>query len=544
MRKYFPKIQVNKQHSLFLFKTFAKEWNAAQCDENGKWLKGGKRLREVHYELYSGLIALLIEGTIARQNKLNDIDSKHVYNIEKPLLLKASPYRIRNIMAQGCSLSLQTVKNRMERLQECGLISRKWSRDDLNFEIELYPRHLVLTDPESQQIIKTNDFENICKPNAYKTKNENLQDTSNTTSNNKNKKIHFPNVNKSDSLSRINPSQNNEHLKKRGKKCNTKDLSNSDFQNQEQKNQQTPINNESERIEQVVAGERLKHMELQSKKKDAANRIYTKLIAFFWEIWTNLYLPETAPSETLHYVHQSINTLVNDPVYFGSCNNDNQINYQENKLNQALLSTKNWVTARKKKNPEFNFSYLYPNAFLANKPGPGMSFKNSVINTEIKMARQNKLQMEIEKAIQRDREKQSKEKHNYTIENIIAYIYQHPKENTRELVMQAGEYLWNLMPDLIMKLQTDISNPNRVKQIIQNVKQIDEKIIADCFLSQQKIKQEIDSLLPVVQKLLQKNKLTMNQTMFTKFDIGHEYKVTPKAYNINTLKYLQFYTKK
>jgi hypothetical protein len=403
---------------------------------------------------------------------------------------------------------------------------------------------LVLIDPENSEIIKTNDFENICKSNTYKSKNEILQDTSNTSSNNKNKKIHFPNVNKSDSLSRINLSQNNEHLKKTIKKCNTKDSDDSDLENKIQIRNEITAISQSVKTEQAVAGERLKHMELQSKKKDAANRIYSKLIAFFWDIWTNLYMPETAPSETLHYVYQSINTLVNDPVYFGACNSDDQINYQENKLNKSLLSTKNWVDARKKKNPDFNFSYLYPNAFLANKPGPGMSFKNSVINTEIKMARQDKLQMEIEKVIQREREKQSKEKHNYTIENIIAYIYQHPKENTRELVMQAGEYLRHLMPDLVMKLQTDIANPHRVKQIIQNVKQIDEKIIQDCFLAQQKIKQQIDGLLPVMQKLLQKNKLTMSQSMFTKFDIGHEYKVIPKAYNTVTLKYLQFYTVK
>jgi hypothetical protein len=115
MKKYYPKIQINKQQSLMLFKSFAKEWNLAQCDETGKWLKGAKRLREVHYELYSGLIALLIENTIARQNKLNDIDSKHVYNVQKSLLLKATPYRIRNMIAQGCSLSLQTVKNRIFR---------------------------------------------------------------------------------------------------------------------------------------------------------------------------------------------------------------------------------------------------------------------------------------------------------------------------------------------------------------------------------------------------------------------------------------------
>jgi hypothetical protein len=540
-KKYYAKQHIAIPETELLVLNQYNAINNEQKDERGKWIKGAKRLRPGHLEIYKALLQLLMRNDLFRQNYIYQITGKGIYNAEKPLVSHVKTSDIVNMTLRGLKsgATFQTIKNHLSRLEDFKFITRSWKRSSENFMIEFNPEFIVLKDPETGKFIENIGFENFSNSIIYKSKNENLIDTTNKETKINNKTIHSSNVDNKDLLSQIIPSLKQEHLEKQDKKCNS-------FDPESTKTSQTKTNEtlktKAGKQELPVAPERLKDMVLTGQKKDAANKLYTRLIALFWSFWTNLYMPETAPRETLHYISESIDTLMNDNLYFGSCTNEQQINYQLAKLDKALNSTANWVKSKQKQNPGFNFQYLYPNVFLKNGPGSGkMSFKNSVLRHEIKMQKQQLLNLEFEKAMQRERDKITKQRHNLIIDNLITWIYQQPKQNTKLLTEQAMLYLQQINPELVMKLSTDIANPYRVKQAIENCKEIDKTIIDQCFNQQQKLIAEIDSLLPVMQKKLQQNKLTMSQAMFAKFKIGHQYQVTPLAYNAHTLKALKYY---
>lgn len=534
-KKYYSQVYVDKYLSEQKLAAFMNDWNQQQQDLDGNYPKGAKRLRDIHTETYSALLVLLIKKTIARQNKINKVAENIVpYNVSKPFILSARPYEIKNMMVKGVTnaISLQTVKNRMDRLELAGVISRKWKRGTGQFEIEFYHEFLSLKNPEDDKIIV---FENDSKSIDCKTKNENLPCNTNDLTNKNNKIIQSEIVDKMCEQSSPVLSDLSQHLDSNNKKCNQ----------QETLIQQPTSKLQPDGSKTKVARERSEDIILKNQKKSAANRIYDRLIAALWGTMLNFYMLNTSDKRTLNYVAQSIETLINDDFYFGACKNEKHIQYQESKLNAAINSAHNWYKSKKRDNENFELQYLYPNKYLKNNTeDKHMSFKKSVLHVEIQMLKNNSFQMDIEKAIQKERDKKRGEQFNQIISQVIAYIYLNPKSDTQKLILQAVEYLRKIHPELVQKFNTDIKNNQAVTKILDAHKSFDKQLIAECFEKEQLIEKEINLLLPVMQKLLLSRKLFIDQKMQTKFKFrGAEMVPVPMNYNLDTLKALKFYTK-
>jgi hypothetical protein len=545
-RCYFPQIHLAIPETEKLLTFQINELNLLNKDEKGKWLKGAKILRPGHLNTLKALLQLLMRNDIFRQNYIYTTTGRGIYNTNKPLVCIAYTSDIKNMLVEGLKsgVSAKTIKNYMDRLQEYGIITRKWKRGTEKFQIEFNHEFLVLKNPDDGEFVKNIAFEKYSNSIIYKSKSKNLPYSTKEDIKINNKIIHSENVNKRDLHSQISSSLKKEPLENVNKKVQ--------LQEEQQRNEN--LNHSSIAGSSDIVGERLTDMDntknneiriLNSKKKDAANIFYTKFISLFWNFWIQLYMPETAPKETMFYISQSIDTLVNDDYYFGTCQNEEQINYQLQKLNKSLNSAHNWYKNKQKNNENFSFRYLYPNVFLKNKAGSGsMSFKNSILKTEMQMAKNNLLQIEYEKAMQREKDKKTKQKHNQIVDNIIAWVHSNSKDKTTTLIYQAQQYLLEINPELLMKLQTDWSNPYRVKQAIESVKEFDHKMINEIFIPQETIKQEIDTLLPKMQKLLQSRKLTISQKMLVKFDIrGEKMQPVPKNYDKHTLQSLKYLIK-
>jgi hypothetical protein len=530
MKKYYSKIKVDKYESMQTLDWYATNiYHPTQQDEDGKFKKGALRLRDTHREMFSALLVLLITKTISRRNKINEYSDKYIpYNIEKGLELKVQPYEIKAIITRGLknAISLQTTKNRMDRLEELGVISRRWIRSEGVFSILFNPRFLTIKCGESGKLIKTNDFENNSESVVYKSKNENLINTTKY----KNKIIQDEPVNKRNVHSHINNSLKPKHLKNQNKTVQNNSFGST-------KNTDTPH-------EPTIAVERSNSItneklcpELESYKKKAVNKFYEKFIMAFWQHLTSMYLITQAPRQTLHYVEQAYQSLMTDDYYFGGCTTEKQINYQLNKLLKALKSTINLVNARKKENTRWTMDHVYPNQFLCLPPEKGkMRFKNALLHIEEFMAIHDEMDMLIEKQMQKSRDKKKKSRYNYIISQIIAWIMLNAKEKTVSLIRQAGEYLRDIHPELSMKLHTDFNNPYLVKKIINAHKTFDYKLINECFTTQAQIQEEINKLLPKMQQLIRQNRLTISPKMLIHFKIrGDEMKPIPKKYNKYTL---------
>jgi hypothetical protein len=547
-KKYYSQLKIDKKGSIDTFKTYASNvWNPAQ-KENGKWKIGALRLRDTHMEVFISLFMLTIKKTLARKNKLNAFSEKiSPFNIEKPIELKARPYEIRAMLLGGLKdgVSLQTVKNRMDRLEDAGIITRRWLRAEEVFLICLYPQFLALKCGETDNFIKTNEFSKSTKPINCKTKNENLKDITNPYTNNNDKIIQDELVDKRNLHSQMNLSKKQGHLKKQGQNSATINTSNNNFP-------EPKGNSNFASSGKDVARERTTHkpnseeQKLLSYKKKIANQFYEKLILTLWSHVSHYYLPKLAPTEHLHYIQQSIETLMHDQFYFGACKTEAEINYQLKKMLKALNSTNNWLKKKQTRKSDFRLDFLFPNVFLRNEHKQGMSFKSSMIEMEAFMRMHDEMELLHEKKMQKERDKATKTRFNHIVSQIIAYILLNSKVNTQKLLYQAGEYLREIHPELCMKLYTDWSNPYLVKQILAKHKETgyDYAIINECFTIQAQIEQDILKLLPKMQKLLQKDELTIGQQMLIRFNIrGAEKKPVPKAYDKRTLKLLEYYVR-
>jgi hypothetical protein len=551
-KKIMRKIHFTQQHlaipeTILLFTHFLNEHNSLQKDEKGKWIKGANRLRPGHFEVFKALLVLLKENSIKQQNKLYMITGRGIYNVDKPLILKAYTSDIKNMTLRGLKGGVcnQTIKNYLNKLQEFKIINRQCKTTSKKFEIEFNPEFIVLKNPEDGNFIKNIGFEKYCQSVLSEQKIKNLKDITYKDSNINNKIIHFPNVNKRSLHTQTISSQKYEHLKNENKKVQfslTDEQTKIETIQSKSENSKTQQTEKSElSVAREILAKKQDEIILKSNKKDAANKFYIKFIATFWKFWLNFYMPETADRSNLNYIAQSIETLVNDDYYFGSCQNQEQINYQLFKLDKSLISTKRWYESKVKENENFSFRYLFPNVFLKNPAEPNsMSFKKSILRTEIQMAKTNELQMQFEKAMQRQKDKKKGDKNNKIIDNIIAWIHSNPKQNTKEMLIQAMKYLHDVDGELVMKLQTDISNPYRIKQAIENCKTFDIKLINECFIGHELIKNEIEKLLPKFQKILQTSGLAKKQATIIKFRIrGNEMQPIPKNYDKDTLKYIQ-----
>lgn len=540
MRKErYSKIYIDPKGSFNTYSWYCdNKWNPEQKLPDGKYKKQALRLRASHLNLFKALIILTIKKVIARRNELNENSDRFIpYNITKPIELKAAPYEIRAMLIEGISdsMTLQTMKNHMQRIEDAGIISRRWIRSEGVFSVLINPFILCLIDAETGKIIKTNDFEIDLKPGCYKSKNEifnNITNVSKETNNNKKKIIQSQIVDKRDAASGISSSLKPEHPKIKTKTVQVNNNGKTD--------NQSVLKNEP-----VSTAERYKDKETTRAIKKYANKFYRQLIAAFWSHLSSMYLLEEAPRLTFFYAKQAIQTLMNDNWYFGACIDIQTVEYQYNKLLKALKSTQHLVDSKKRENPRWNMDWVYPNQFLLLEPEKHtMSFKNSMLYIEEFMATKHELDELNEKRMQNERDKQQKTRYNHIISNIIAWIMMNAKENSVEKIYQAMQYLRTIHPELTMKLYTDWKNKYLVDQICKKIKHegFDYQVIDKCFVPQERIKNEINKLLPKMQSLLYQNKLTISPKMNMHFKIiGYEMKSVPKKINKYTLDLIKSY---
>lgn len=540
MKKYYSQILIDPKGTISYYANFSNRWNSTQKLCDGKYKKGALRLKDTHKQVFISLYILAIKKVVARRNELNKHSDKFIpYNITKPIELKAQPYEILAMFKGELtdSITLQTLKNRMQRLEDAGIISRRWVRSEGVFSVLINPELLCLIYPETGEIIKTNDFGKCLKSTKYKSKNENLNYTTNISeeiTNNKKKIIQHKAVHKRDAASGISFSLKHEHPENPNK--TVQDIKDGQYDKQL-----------SHADGQPVTVERYKDKNTAEAIKKYANKFYRELINTLWAHLSSMYLLELAPRQTFFYAKQSIATLMNDNWYFGACNDIQTIEYQYNKMIKALKSTRRLIESKKRENPRWNMDWVFPNQFLKQEPQKHtMSFKNSLLYIEDFMSTHDELNDLNERRLQKERDKQKKTRYNHIVSNIIAWLMLNAKENTQEKIYQAAQYLREIHPELVMKLYTDWGNTYLVKQICDKIQQdgYDYSVIDKCFLPQQRIKQEIEKLLPRMQSLLYHKKLTISQKLRIHFNIrGNEMKPVPKRYNKFTLDLIRFYLK-
>jgi hypothetical protein len=536
MRKiHYTQIYLAKPETEKLHINKCNEWNETQKDQEGNWIKGAKRLRPSHNEIYKALLVLLIKNSIYRQNVIYVNTGRGIYNVDKPLIVDVYTSDIKNMTLRGLKngICFQTIKNYLNRLEEAGFIKRKWKRASEKFEIEFTPSYIVLKDPETQHFIKNIGFENYSNSIIYSSKIENLQDNTINKTNINNKIIH-------PSITDENKRKILFYQKQEQPEDKNKGL-------QDRENAEPEIKSKAS-IEAgtTSGGERLICMggfktELFQIKKKAAYTFYVFFITVFWDFWKNLYLPETAPNEMQHYITQSIETLMNDDYYFGNCTNQQEIEYQHIKLINSLKSTRNWYESKKRTNENFSFRYLYPNVFLKNEAGKNsMSFKNAVAYEQYNMSKHGKLQSVYESAMKKELEKKQGKVNNTILSNLLAWVHKpENKQSFKELSLMAQYYLSRNHPDLLHIFQADVNNRSSIQKV-KDFNDFDIKLISECFNDQAIIKEQIENLLPLLQKRLQANYPISNKMMAKFRIIGYDKKPVPKEYDIHALKYIEY----
>jgi hypothetical protein len=510
-------------------------WNETQKDQEGNWIKGAKRLRPSHNEIYKALLVLLIKNSIYRQNAIYVNTGRGIYNIDKPLIVDVYTSDIKNMTLRGLKngICFQTIKNYLNRLEEVGFIKRRWKRSSEKFEIEFTPSCIVLKNPETQEFVKNIGFENYSNSIFYDNKIKNLQDNTINKTNINNKIIH-PEIT-DENKRKISFSQKQEQPKNKNKGLQGQENTKHEFKSKA-----------SIEAETTFGGERLICMdsfktELFQIKKKAAYTFYVFFISVFWDFWKNLYLPETAPNEMQHYITQSIETLMNDDYYFGNCTNQQEIEYQHIKLINSLKSTRNWYKSKKRTNENFSFRYLYPNAFLKNEAGKNsMSFKNAVAYEQYNMSKHGKLQYAYEAAMKKELEKKQGKVNNTILSNLLAWVHKlENKQSFKELSLMAQYYLSRNHPGLLHVFQADVNNRSSIQKV-KDFNDFDIKLISECFNDQAIIKEQIENLLPLLQKRLQSNYPISNKMMAKLRIIGYDKKPIPKEYDIHVLKYIEY----
>jgi hypothetical protein len=548
-KKYYSQIHVDKYGSSQKFTEYSNMvWNPTQQDDDRKWKLGAKRLRDTHLELFNALIVLLIKKTIAPQNGVNKLKSGAgvvPFNIEKNLFLKAEPYEIQAIMLRGLkqAFSLQTIKNRLTRMEDAGIINRKWLRSEGKFSIEINSDLLKIKCPITETVIKNIDFSNTSKPIVSENKNEKFTNNTNKT-NNKNKKIQGNPVDKMNLHTEINKSK--KHFTSEKQK---QTVHNSSEQTDENTKSSDLHKNSLINAKNNVATSRNKDKNTDSvffrAKKKVALAFYKVFILTFWEHARHLYLPEEAPINFMHFIEQSLDTIMNDNDYLGACKNNETLHYQAIKMSQAIKSTRDFIASKKKYNPSYNIDYLYPNLFLKHPAEKNrMSFKNAMLHIESFMFIKEQRDEAIEKKMQKEREKDNKEKGNLIINNLISFIYLNTKLKTKDLILCADQYLVENHPKLVHQFHADVKNSYSIKKAKEWRKnnEYDKFLLQKCFNSAKIIEAEINKLLPELHKKLKSGKAGISNKMHVYFTFaGSDWNAKPKAYNNTTLRYLQNY---
>jgi hypothetical protein len=534
MRKiHYTQIYVAKPETEKLHIAMCNKWNETQKDIDGKWIKGAKRLRPLHTEVYKALMVLLIKKSIFKQNVIYVNTNRGIYNVDKPLLVDVYTSDIKNMTLRGLKdgVCFQTIKNYLDRLEEAGFIQRKWKRASEKFEIEFSPLYIVLKEPKNGEFIKNIGFESYYNSIIYTNKNENLQDITINNTNNNNKLIPLSEDEKRKNI--FSQKQEQTENQNKGMQC----TGDPDLEIKPEALSKAGTSS---------VGERLKYMdshlaELTHLKKNAAYKFYVYFISVFWEFWQNLYLPETAPNNMQHYITESMDTLMKDNYYFGNCTNIEDIEYQSIKLINALKSSKNWYAGKKRKNENFSFRYLYPNTFLKNSAGKNsMSFKNAVLYEQCKMAKRGTLQSAYELSMKKELEKRTGIINDNILTNLLAWVHKPENKNEfEELSLTAQKYLAENNPDLLQIFQADVRNKS-VKNKIKDFSDFDILLINECFINQAIIKEQIEALLPTLQKRLQNNYPITNKMMAKLRIIGNEKKPIPRQYDIHALKYIEY----
>jgi len=561
-RKLYPQIFIPTKLFSQNFDSYINAWNAQFWDKDGAFKRKGARIiGDGEIRILQALKYILIDRISLknRQNK-QSLHSK-VINVTKPIEFIVNTNDIRNIILKNKkkSLSLNTVKNRLEKLEEAGFIHRKFLKSKNGYLMHFSQFLLPIMDEEKGKLLKNTNFlntvnqdiaihynqdlanysNNIIKKEIKKEQlnivdKDNGASTKNTTSTPEQPKIPRP----TEAIKTIPTVQTKKYSKKIARIFNlskeqTKDIA-QDLQNNLLENQ------EAHKTLQKTNNTKHQKKQFEILRNNFARAFYTRFIITFFAHMRNNYLPDTAGIKTIFYVEQAINEVKTDKdFYFGACKTIEHLQYQAMKLEKALKSTLLNYQKNLKKNPYYNWTFNYPNQFLSKPPGKNsFSFKNSILHIEKSMINTNKLNVEYEKQMTEHKIKLLKEAQQKIIYSAIWYIYQ----NTSRIKTNINVALEYFKDDTELRnnFKSLILNSYAVKKwLLENKKfEPDQILINECFIRQQILEKEINELLPDFHKKIRYSEKTRKNIGKYFLLSGDDYTPVPRYFNQKTYDFI------
>ncbi len=498
-------------------------WNDQYWDENGKFKRKGARIiGDGEIGILHALSYILIDRISLKNRQTRQSRYSEAINVTNPIEFLVNTNDIRNVMLTNKkkSLSLNTVKNRLLKLEQAGFINRKFLKSKSRYVMNFSQFLLPVMDEEHGILLNNTNFINTVNQDIKITYNQDLANYTNTIIKKEIKKEQFTIVDKGNGASTKKITKTQEQPKKtrpteaiqniptiKTKKYSKKiakifnipaeqelELS-QNFQNN------LPLETEDNKNSQKVSKAKQLKNDFERLRKNFALAFYTRFIVTFYPWNYKNYLPDSAGSSTIFYVEQSLNKIETDKnYYFGACKTEEHLQYQAMKLEKALNSTFLNYQKKLKQNPDYNWKFNYPNTFLSRPPGiNSFSFKNSILHIEKSLIRTNKINVEYEKEMTKYKMKVIQNEENKLIHTAVWYIHQKTGKINKNINI-ALDYFKN-DEELCNNFKAFILNNFAVKKFMQNKNFVpDEELINNCFIRQDKLETEINELLPILHK--------------------------------------------
>ena len=563
LKKLFPQVYIPANLLNQSIVPYFNAWNEQFWDETGKFKREGSQiLSDGHLRVIQALSYILIDRISLknRQNKQSQYPKN--INVTKPIRFFVNTNDIKNVMTKKMkrSVSLGTIKNRLKRLTDAGLISKEFDKSKGRYLMHFSPFLLPVMNKKDGELLKNTNFLDVGNQTFSLDTIQDLPYYINLTIKKEIKKEQLNIVDKGNGACTKNTTSTPEQLKKQStpeairkissptpqtKKYSKKiariaGLNNDQVYDFAQDLQNSlPEELEVNKTIQKINKTRHKEEIFKRLRKNAALAFYVRFIYTFYSWVRKDYLPETAGISTIFYVEQVLQELeTNKDYYFGACQTEEHLQYQTVKLEKALESTRLNYQSKLKQNPDYNWKYNYPNTFLSKLPGKNsFCFKNSILHIEKTMIRTNQINAEYEKQMTRYKLKRIKDEQNKQIHTAAWYIYQN-SNRVAENINITLDYFKN-DEELRNNFKAFILNRWAVKKWMRENPKFkpDQQIITDCFIRQQKLEEEIKELLPDLHKKIrysEKNRGKVGKYVM----LSNDYSPIVRFYNQQTYDFI------
>ena len=578
-KRYYSSIYIDVKKTLETFGYLVNKYNEQFKDADGKTIVGSEIVRPQHIETFRTILNIVVKRVMLK-NKQNSL--KHEikpYIVDVPIAWDINVYDIVNVHDNILEKKSSTnkIKAHLRRLRTAGLIDfgatlKYDGKTKKRFAdwIQITPQILCIRTEKDGEIIEKSNFLNISKSNISEIETEKncIYINTNKEKNKKRQSTIVDKRNASQDLQNISEKNRTSEKVEQTKASYSGELTEKlirrtaniyDLSKEEKKQlrKQLSIGVAKPEKEQNSGGDvnktlqnnnSLKTNKLQQAKELAILNFWRYFIVQLWFFVKDKYLPETAGLDTIFYVEQAFETLANDKMYFGACKTEEHIKYQYDKLISATESTANWYKKMLKKNPNFNFRFVYPNTFLKTPAGKNaFSFKNSILTRERTMKRTEKINMQYEQEMAKHINKFEKRKSFIITASAVYFIYQEQdKERQKELIQKALQHFTeNYEMKYLADFKANLTNKYFYPNLLDLKFKPDSQFIDECFFNtaQEKLTNEINKYAERLKNLIDKG-LIVNSDIARKYvsirpDKTGNIHVLPHRYNQKTLDFLK-----